>query len=113
MSKRKKEDWDNMTLSERKTAFRQHFRVYLVMCVFFFGINAATSYGNWWFYWPILGWGLGVAMQGVSVYGPLADKEEDLTHNDWDNRALNPPDNSAESLELPELEKRYRDDELV
>lgn len=112
MSKRKKEAWENMSLRERRASFRRHLRVYLVMCLFFFGVNVAT-YGNWWFYWPVLGWGLGVAMQGVSVYGPLADKEDDLAENEWGTRSLNAPDESAESLELPELEKRYQDDELV
>lgn len=83
------------------------------MCLFFFGVNAATSFGNWWFYWPILGWGLGVAMQGVSVYGPLADEEDELSENEWDTHGLPAPRSKEESLELPELDRRYRDDELV
>jgi len=54
---------------KEKKAFYRHLSVYLVMSVFFFLVNYLSSPGVWWFYWPMLGWGIGVAMQYVKVFG--------------------------------------------
>ena len=48
--------------------FYAHLGTYLVMSVFFLILNFVTSYGHWWFYWPVLGWGLGVALNAVKVF---------------------------------------------
>ncbi|MEM6396147.1 MAG: 2TM domain-containing protein [Bacteroidota bacterium] len=110
----KKKKWEDMNLSERRASFIGHFRVYLVMSVFFFVLNLVSGADNWWFYWPMLGWGIGVAIQGLSVYGPLADKEDDLKYDDYGQRQLNAsPDYVEDELELKELDKRYREDDLV
>jgi hypothetical protein len=29
-----------------------------------------TSTRSLWFFWPLLGWGIGVAAHGISVFGP-------------------------------------------
>jgi len=111
----KKKKWEDMTLSERKASFNQHFRVYLVMGVFFFLLNLVTAPGNWWSYWPILGWGIGVGIQALSVYGPWADTDESIAaENGYGQGQLNAPQSQMDdSLELKELEKRYNDDDLV
>ncbi len=51
-----------------KKKFYQHLSTYLVFCVFFFLLNYFTGEG-WWFYWPILGWGIGVALNYINVFG--------------------------------------------
>lgn len=48
--------------------FYAHVATYLVFCTFFFILNYFTSYGSWWFYWPMLGWGLAVALNAVKVF---------------------------------------------
>ena len=82
MSRRpRKKKFEEMTLPEKKRDFRRHLRTYLIMSIFFMALNLVTGFGgSWrtaWFIWPVLGWGLGVALQGLSIYGPLADDEDD------------------------------------
>lgn len=57
---------------ERRLARRNFYRsvaVYLLVNAFLFAIDLLTGEG-WWFYWPLLGWGLGVALQGLRVAFP-------------------------------------------
>ena len=35
-----------------------------------------TSPGEYWFYWPMLGWGLGLAAHGVATYADAGDVRE-------------------------------------
>ena len=49
--------------------FYSHLGTYIVFCIFFFVLNYFTGYGHWWFYWPMLGWGLAVALNALKVYG--------------------------------------------
>jgi hypothetical protein len=48
--------------------FYQHLVVYVLVNAFLFVINWLTSRGTWWFYWPLFGWGIGVAAHGASVF---------------------------------------------
>ncbi|WP_116109116.1 2TM domain-containing protein [Lewinella sp. IMCC34191] len=111
MSKRRDKKYDDKSLKEKKSDFRRHLRTYLVMCAFFVLINIFTIGSIGWAIWPILGWGIGVAMQGLSLYGPLADPEE--THP-RDNERGTPLPDLEDRMELRELERRpYRDEDLV
>lgn len=56
--------------------FYSHLGTYIVMNIFFVVLNYFTSYGHWWFYWPLLGWGLAIAMKAMKVYGFGSDWEE-------------------------------------
>ena len=51
--------------------FYQHGMSYVVVIVFLWIINAITSSDYWWAIWPTLGWGLGIAMHGVSAFNLL------------------------------------------
>lgn len=46
-------------------AFRIHLRIYLTFVVFFVLLWALTGGGYFWPIWPALGWGIGVATQGI------------------------------------------------
>jgi len=65
---------DRMTYEEAREraaeikGFYQHFIVYLLVNAFLFVVNMLTSRGSWWFYWPLFGWGIGVAAHGASVF---------------------------------------------
>ena len=44
-----------------------HFAAYLAVNVLLIVINLVTTPGKYWFYWPLLGWGLGIAGHAFGV----------------------------------------------
>ncbi len=48
--------------------FYGHLSVYATVMTLLFVINLLT-HGPWWFHWPLLGWGIGVALHALDVYG--------------------------------------------
>lgn len=49
--------------------FYTHAGVYVVINTGLFLINMLTSPGIWWFYWPAVGWGIGLVIHGFTVFG--------------------------------------------
>ncbi len=114
MAHTKNNKYEEKSLLEKQTDFKRHLRTYLVMSFFFFVLNLVTAPGAWWFYWPVIGWGIGVLMQGLSLYGPLRDPDE--AHGQNSERLEPLPDlrDTPEPIELRELDtKPYRDEDLV
>ncbi|MCP9236511.1 2TM domain-containing protein [Lewinella sp. JB7] len=112
MSRRKRRKYNQKTLSEKKLDFRRHLRTYLVMCGFFVLLNLITYVGVFWAVWPILGWGIGLVMQALSLYGPLADPED---VHPREHESGTPLPDLEDRMDLRELESRrpYRDEDLV
>jgi hypothetical protein len=54
--------------ADMKLAFRSHLIAYAMVNAGLFAINMLTSPGHWWFYWPMLGWGIGLAAHAAAVY---------------------------------------------
>ena len=54
--------------AQLKLSFFGHLAIYVVVNVILLVVNLLTSPGALWFYWPALGWGMGVAAHGVTVY---------------------------------------------
>ena len=50
------------------TGFYVHFAIYLAVIALLLIINLLYS-SNWWVQWPMFGWGIGVAMHAVMVFG--------------------------------------------
>jgi fatty acid desaturase len=50
-----------------------HLLVFAVINAGLFLINWATrgADGNWWFYWPLLGWGVALAIHLVVTFAPV------------------------------------------
>ena len=48
--------------------FYTHAIVYVLVNIGLFLINLLTG-GGWWFYWPLIGWGVGLGVHALSVYG--------------------------------------------
>jgi hypothetical protein len=48
--------------------FRIHLIIYAVVNVLLIVVNLATSPDKLWFYWPLIGWGIGLAAHGFGVY---------------------------------------------
>lgn len=63
--------------------FYVHLSVYLVMAVFFVTLNVLTSFGEWWFHWPLLGWGIGLSIHGLTVF--VFDKS---FTDDWEEKKI-------------------------
>ncbi len=70
---------------EARKGFLSHFLIYLLVNAGLFLINLLTRRdgGSWWFYWPLLGWGIGVAVHAVSAYGFFG-----LFGRDWEEREI-------------------------
>jgi hypothetical protein len=49
--------------------FYIHATVYVAVNVLLIAINLATSPRQIWFFWPLVGWGIGLAAHGLSVFG--------------------------------------------
>jgi len=101
---------------KKKNAFHKHLATYLAVCTFLVFINLFSSPGYFWAMWPILGWGISIVLQGISVYGVFSDRnrEESMIQKEMDkmdrersssDEYLDVPD---DPLELRELEKRSR-----
>lgn len=48
--------------------FRTHLIVYVAVNLLLIVIDVATSPQSLWFFWPLLGWGLGLLAHGFAVY---------------------------------------------
>jgi len=53
---------------EEIKGFYSHLIVYLCVNVALLIINLVTSSGTLWFYWPLLGWGIGLFFHGMGVF---------------------------------------------
>ena len=56
---------------------------YVIFNIFFLILNLMTSPNHLWFYWPLMGWGVGVLFHGMKVFGysPFFGK-------DWEERKI-------------------------
>jgi len=48
--------------------FWGHFITYIVVNIILFIINLVRSPGDWWFYWVIIGWGIAIVINALSVF---------------------------------------------
>ena len=53
---------------EAKLGFYRHLLVYLAVNALLFIINIITAPHELWFYWPLIGWGIGVFFHAVGVF---------------------------------------------
>lgn len=49
---------------------------YCLVNSFLLALNLLTSPEHLWFFWPMLGWGIGVAVHGLTTFGIGKDWEE-------------------------------------
>ncbi len=57
-------------LKRRRARYQQHLWSYIIVITALFLINTMTP-GPWWFQWPMLGWGIGLAFHYRSAYHPV------------------------------------------
>lgn len=72
--------------AKKKMDFFNHVLVYVVVNGFLFAINLFTSPGYLWAVWPLMGWGVGLALHGATIYLRSDDPEmlERMTQRELD-----------------------------
>jgi hypothetical protein len=53
---------------EEIKGFYVHLTVYLLVNAGLLILNLLTSPGEYWFRWPLFGWGIGLVVHGLSVF---------------------------------------------
>ena len=48
--------------------FYIHTSAFVVINIALFTINVLVG-GAWWFYWPLMGWGIGLGLHALAVFG--------------------------------------------
>lgn len=54
---------------KRKQRFQASMMTFVIVNIFLFAIDMLTG-GGWWFYWPLLSWGMLMALQGAKLLQP-------------------------------------------
>lgn len=49
-------------------AFYLHLTIYICVNILLFVINLSSDAGNWWFLYPLGGWGIGILAHGISTF---------------------------------------------
>jgi hypothetical protein len=60
-----------MRIEEIK-AFYVHAGIYTIVNIVLISINIFNQDEVWWSLWALLGWGIGLAIHGMSVFGPIS-----------------------------------------
>jgi hypothetical protein len=76
----------NTVLHGDKRSFYRIVVIYLALCVLWFAIDMLAGTDDLWFYWPVLGGGLIVAVIGVAMFGI-----DGLFGSDWEQRQVDKP----------------------
>lgn len=64
---------------EKKNSFRIHLTTYAAVMAFLVGIWITTGMGYFWPIWPMMGWGLGLALHGASLRWDREPTEEQIS----------------------------------
>jgi hypothetical protein len=67
---------------EELRGFYVHCLTYCIVNAGLFCINYFITPQHWWFYWPLLGWGIGLLMNGLSVW------QHGLWGDNWKERKI-------------------------
>ena len=62
--------------------FYMHLSTYVIVIGALFVINALTG-SRWWFFWPALGWGIGILVHAASTFGVGG-----FLGRDWEDKRL-------------------------
>lgn len=89
-----------------KKEFYNHLATFVVMGAFFFLLNAVTAWGSWWFYWPMLGWGIGILFHYIDVFG--IPGVEQVNDSDWEEKAIQ---EELRKMGYPNAEKQRVDED--
>lgn len=68
-----------------KKGFYIHFGIYVIISIFLFLINLLADPSDYWFYYPVLSWGIAVAIQYFVTFGVPGS---DILSQEWEEREL-------------------------
>ena len=86
MEEKMKEDEKYREAKERVEelkSFYIHLFVYIIVNIGLFLLNVLTSRDSLWFYWPLLGWGIGILAHAFSVFGLRG-----ILGKEWEERKI-------------------------
>ena len=63
--------------------FYVHLTTFIVVNAFLVTLNLLTSPDSLWFYWVLLGWGIGLVAHALQVYGSFT-----IFGRDWEERKI-------------------------
>ena len=63
--------------------FYTHVGVYVFVNILLLLINLLTDPSSLWFYWPLLGWGIGLAAHALLVYGA-----DSIMGKEWEEQKI-------------------------
>lgn len=75
-----KQAWKELEIEEAKREFLSHLAAYVIVNVFLVVVNLLTSPGTIWFYWVLVGWGIGLAFHFVF-------SREQFVVSEWEKKA--------------------------
>jgi hypothetical protein len=52
----------------RNLGFKIHFAAFVAVNLLLLAVNLLTTPHLLWFYWPLLGWGIGIVAHGAAEY---------------------------------------------
>jgi hypothetical protein len=64
--------------------FYVHLTTFVVVNAFLLVLNLLTDADSLWFYWVLLGWGIGLVAHALQVYGSFT-----IFGKDWEERKIN------------------------
>ncbi len=63
--------------------FYIHLSIYIIVNFGLFVINMLSGSDKLWFYWPIIGWGIGLLFHGLLVFGLCG-----VFGKDWEEKKI-------------------------
>jgi hypothetical protein len=64
-------------------ALYTHVLVYVCVISGLAVLNLLLAKSDWWFHWPLIGWGIGLALHGFFVFAPMRPFDRD-----WEERKI-------------------------
>ncbi len=108
---------------KKKKEFYQHLMTYVTVNFALLALNLLTSPTALWFYFPMLGWGIGLMFHYVDVFGipgfGMLDKNWEEQELEAELRKMKDTDapqlmeKNEQDLELKELRKNYDESDFV
>ena len=63
--------------------FYSHLLAYVVVNLFLMAVNLLTSPEHLWFFWPMLGWGIGITVHALKTFNLMP-----FLGKDWEERKM-------------------------
>ncbi|TDE02390.1 2TM domain-containing protein [Flavobacterium hiemivividum] len=68
---------------EEIKGFYGNLIAYIIVNIGLLALNLVTSPNHLWFYWPMLGWGIGVIIHGMKVFNYMP-----FLRKDWEEQKI-------------------------